>query len=137
TRVQTFVEDKFRFRCYVDPLGTSRFVAVPGDVIIDIVPGAAAALALVGPRIVRPQAPFRLRVNAHDRWGNACVNAGDEVEIVATLDGKPVYRKTLAFDPSGWASAPVADLPRAKGELKVVARLPAAPGVAPAVHYVT
>ncbi len=34
TRVQTFVEDKFRFRCYVDPLGTSRFVAVPGDVII-------------------------------------------------------------------------------------------------------
>ena len=37
TRVQTFVEDKFRFRCYVDPLGTSRFVAVPGDVVIDIV----------------------------------------------------------------------------------------------------
>ena len=40
TRIQTFVEDKFRFRCYVDPLGTSRFVAVPGDVVIDIVSGA-------------------------------------------------------------------------------------------------
>ena len=31
TRVQTFVEDRFRFRCYVDPLGTSRFAPVPGD----------------------------------------------------------------------------------------------------------
>ena len=30
TRVQTFIEDSFRFRLYVDPLGTSRFVAVPG-----------------------------------------------------------------------------------------------------------
>ena len=28
TRVQTFVEQGFRFRCYVDPLGTSRFAAV-------------------------------------------------------------------------------------------------------------
>jgi hypothetical protein len=137
TRVQTFVEDKFRFRCYVDPLGTSRFVAVPGDIVVDIVPGAPAALALVGPRIVRPQTPFRLRVNAHDRWGNACANAAGEVEVVATLAGKPVYRKTLSFDPSGWATAPVPDLPTAKGELKVVAHMPAAPGVAPAVHYVT
>ena len=31
TRVQTFAEDNFRFRLYVDPLGTSRFVAVPGE----------------------------------------------------------------------------------------------------------
>src|SRR5256885_801681 len=77
TRIQTFVEDKFRFRCYVDPLGTSRFVAVPGDIAIDIVSGAPAALALVGPRLVRPGIPFTLRINAHDRWGNACVGAGE------------------------------------------------------------
>src|ERR1700675_421459 len=74
TRVQTFVEDKFRFRCYVDPLGTSRFVAVPGDVVIDMLPGAPAALALTGPRLLRPETPFTLRVNAHDRWGNACAD---------------------------------------------------------------
>src|SRR5256885_5375895 len=61
TRVQTFAEDKFRFRCYVDPLGTSRFVAVPGDIVIDIVPGAAASLALVGPRLALPQTPFTVR----------------------------------------------------------------------------
>ncbi|HXJ09542.1 MAG TPA: hypothetical protein VNH12_08535 [Burkholderiales bacterium] len=137
TRVQTFAEDKFRFRCYVDPLGTSRFVAVPGDIVIDIVPGAPAWLALVGPRLMRPNTPFALRVNAHDRWGNACVDAGGEVQVEAMLDGKRIYRKQMPLNAKGWATAGIADLPRTKGELMVTARLIAAPDVAPAVHYVT
>lgn len=44
TRVQSFVETDFRFRCYIDPLGTSRFAAIPGDIHIDIVAGAPAQL---------------------------------------------------------------------------------------------
>ncbi|MHB1240269.1 MAG: hypothetical protein ACYC18_07180, partial [Gammaproteobacteria bacterium] len=51
TRVQTFVEEGFRFRCYVDPLGTSRFAAIPGDIVIDVVPGTPAQLQLVGSRM--------------------------------------------------------------------------------------
>ena len=137
TRVQTFAEDKFRFRCYVDPLGTSRFVAVPGDIVIDIVPGAPASLALVGPRLVRPDTPFTLRVNAHDRWGNACVDVGGDVQVEAVLDGKRLYSKQMPLGAKGWATAGIADLPRAKGELMVTARLLAAPDVPPAVHYVT
>src|SRR5882672_9786770 len=137
TRVQTFVEDKFRFRCYVDPLGTSRFVAVPNDIVIDIVSGAPASLALVGPRLVRPDTAFALRVNAHDRWGNACVDTGGWVEVVAALDGKEVYRKTVELSPKPWASAGIADLPRQAGELAVTARMPAALDVAPGTHYVT
>lgn len=137
TRVQTFVEDKFRFRCYVDPLGTSRFVAVPGDVVIDIVPGAPAALSLVGPRLVKPNVPFTLRVSAHDRWGNACTDVGGSVEVRATLDGREVYAREVEFDSAGWASAALADLPQAAGELMVVARMPGALDVADAVHYVT
>ncbi len=39
TRIQTFIEDHFRFRAYVDILGTSRFVAVPGDVALRIAAG--------------------------------------------------------------------------------------------------
>src|SRR3954471_24573165 len=121
TRVQTFVEDKFRFRCYVDPLGTSRFVAVPGDIVIDIVPGAPAWLSLVGPRLVRPDTPFALRINAHDRWGNACANNGGEIQVEALLDGKRVYRKEMPLGAKGWATAGIADLPRVKGELAVTA----------------
>ena len=104
TRVQTFVEDKFRFRCYVDPLGTSRFVAVPGDGVIDIVPGPAEYLSLVGPRLVRPGTPFNLRLSAHDRWGNACVDTGG-ASSVAQLGGKQVYQK---LGSRGWATPSVA-----------------------------
>ena len=137
TRVQTFVEDKFRFRCYVDPLGTSRFVAVPGDIIIDIVPAPPASLALVGPRLVRPGTPFALRVNAHDRWGNACVDTGGEVEVVATLGDREVYRRTVGLGPKWWATAEIADLPSEAGELVVAARMVGALDVASAEHYVT
>ncbi|HZF18303.1 MAG TPA: hypothetical protein VE008_01210 [Burkholderiales bacterium] len=137
TRIQTFVEDKFRFRCYVDPLGTSRFVAVPGDIVIDIVAGAPASLAVVGPRLMRPGTAFALRVNAHDRWGNACVGAVAPVEVAATLDGKEVYRKAIELGSKPWASAGIADLPRQAGELAVTARMPAALDVAPGTHYVT
>src|SRR6185436_9942559 len=97
TRVQTFVEDKFRFRCYVDPLGTSRFVAVPGDVVIDIVPGPVENLSLMGPRLVRPGAAIKLRLSAHDRWGNACVDDGAAVEVVGKRDGRQVYAGTADF----------------------------------------
>ncbi len=68
TRVQTFVEEGFRFRCYVDPLGTSRFCDIPGDVVIDIVPGKAVALVMTGSRIVRPGERTPLRVRAEDVW---------------------------------------------------------------------
>jgi hypothetical protein len=137
TRVQTFVENQFRFRCYVDPLGTSRFVAVAGDVVIDIVAGAAASLALVGPRLVKPGTPFVIRVNAHDRWGNACVDTAGQVEIVACLDGKEVYRKDIELGAKGWATAAINDLPREAGELMITAHMPGTLDVADAIHYVT
>jgi hypothetical protein len=137
TRVQTFAEDKFRFRCYVDPLGTSRFVAVPGDIVIDMLPGAPAALALAGPRLVRPATPFTLRVNAHDRWGNACADIACAVDIEARLDGKQVYRKTVPLGAKGWATAGISDLPRQTGELMVTARVSGGKDIQEAVHYIT
>lgn len=138
TRIQTFVEDKFRFRCYVDPLGTSRFVAVPGDIVIDIVPDAPHSLALVGPRIVRPGTPIPVRVNAHDQWGNACVDLGRQAEVTAHLEGKEVYRKKVGFGAKGWASAAVEGLPsQAAGELMITAKLDNVRDCEAAVHYVT
>jgi hypothetical protein len=78
-----------------------------------------------------------LRVNAHDRWGNACVDIGGEVQVEASVEGKRVYRKQMPLSPKGWATAGIADLPRLKGDLMVTARLLAAPDVAVATHYVT
>lgn len=36
TRAQTFVEDKFLMRWYIDPVGTSRFAAIKPDIAINI-----------------------------------------------------------------------------------------------------
>jgi hypothetical protein len=74
TRVQSFVEQGFRFRMFIDPLGSSKFAEVPGDSLIDIVPGAPASLQIVAPRLVGNEEAFDIIVRADDAWGNTCRN---------------------------------------------------------------
>ncbi len=136
TRVQTFVEENFRFRCYVDPLGTSRFAAIPGDLSIDIVPGPAKQLELRAPRFLRPGVPFKVNVRVDDAWGNACTDFGAEVLIRAWRSGTVVYDQTHPFNTQGrqktdhWAFAVIEDLPREAGELKITASMPGFAAVA-------
>ena len=138
TRVQTFVEQNFRMRCYVDPLGTSRFSAINPDLVIQIVPGAPAQLQWAGSRIVRRGETLPLRVRAEDEWGNTCWNRGERVEITATLDGRPVFTRDVTLSASGWAVLLLDDLPtRDAGELAVTARLPAYPWIKPKTFYAT
>lgn len=40
--MQSFVEKGFRFRLFIDPLGSSKFAEVPGDPLLNIVPGPSA-----------------------------------------------------------------------------------------------
>ena len=124
TRVQTFVEDNFRFRCYVDPLGTSRFVAVPGDIVIDMAAGTPARLLVNGPRFARPGERLPFRFSLQDRWGNACKAAGGDLLLRAYSGTELVYEKTHAFPATGWASIGVDDLPTNTGDLRIVADLP-------------
>lgn len=138
TRVQTFVEESFRIRCYVDPLGTSRFASIGEDLVIDIKPGAPAQLMWAGSRIVRANEKFPLRLRSEDQWGNTCWNRGDKVRINATLNGRPVYSKEATLAEKGWAVLLLEDLPAQEaGELAVTAHLPEHPWVKPAVFYVT
>lgn len=138
TRVQTFVEENFRIRCYTDPLGTSRFAEAGKDIVINIVPGAPAQLVLVASRIVHAGEPFALRLRAEDEWGNTCWNLPERVAISATLDGKPVYSKEARLAEQGWAILKLDDLPSgAAGELAVTAHLPDHPAVKPQTFYVT
>jgi hypothetical protein len=138
TRVQTFVEEFFRIRCYVDPLGTSRFASIGDDLVIDIKAGAPAQLMWAGSRIVRAGETVPLRLRSEDQWGNTCWNRGDTVLITATLDGKPVYEKETCLSAKGWAVLLLEDLPtRDGGELAVTARLTEHPWVKPQTFYVT
>jgi hypothetical protein len=138
TRVQTFVEEFFRIRCYVDPLGTSRFASIGEDLVIDIKAGAPAQLMWAGSRIVRTGEKFPLRLRSEDQWGNTCWNRGDKVSIKATLDGKPVYDKETRLSDKGWAVLLLEDLPSNNaGELIITASLPEHPSVKPRSFYVT
>ncbi|MBI4206711.1 MAG: hypothetical protein HY527_16950 [Betaproteobacteria bacterium] len=138
TRVQTFVEQGFRFRCYVDPLGTSRFAAVPGDIKFDIVPGAPAQLMMAGSRLVRAGEKFLLRVRAEDEWGNTCWNRRERIKVRAVRDGREIYARTIALAEQGWTFIELGDLPTDKaGELAVTARLIDRPQVQEKTYYVT
>lgn len=104
TRVQTFVEDHFRFRSYVDPVGTSRFAEIPDDLILRIVPGAPAKLDLITPRLVKTGTQFPVVVRAVDEWGNVCAPAG-HVFQVSKLGPVPEELGMIEPEASKWAAA--------------------------------
>jgi hypothetical protein len=110
TRVQTFVEDDWRMRWYIDPVGTSRFAAIKPDISLKIVPGEIAKIKVITPRVVRAGVKFRVYVHCEDTWGNATVNrpalrgvllitdeATDNVIVLGRID--------LKFASEGWTSA--------------------------------
>lgn len=138
TRVQTFVEENFKFRCYADPLGTSRFSEVEPDLVIQVVPGVPAQLMWAGSRIVKKGEKMPLRIRAEDEWGNTCWDRPEKVRITATLDGKPCYKNDTRLNKKGWSVLLLEDVPTDKpGELAVTAELPDHPWVKPQTFYVT
>lgn len=138
TRVQTFVEENFRIRCYVDPLGTSRFATVPGDLVLQVVAGAPAQLQWVGPRIVKTGETAPLRVRAEDEWGNTCWDCAEKITIAAMLDHKPVYENRTTLADAGWAVLALDDIPTSKaGELAITATLTEHAAVKPQTFYMT
>jgi hypothetical protein len=89
TRVQTFVENAFRFRGFVDTSGTSRFAPVPGDVKIDIAAGPPKLGVLLAPRLVRPETPFPVTFRLEDAWGNAVPSEHlDDVTLHSLRNGQ-------------------------------------------------
>ncbi len=139
TRVQTFVEKGFRFRCYIDPLGTSRFCDIPGDVVIDIVPGPPEKMVIAGTRMARPGEDLNLGVRVEDAWGNTCFDEQDaSFKVTGELDGASVFEEVLSANAEGWCYADLADLPTDKsGELALHAEMVDRPEVAPTTFYVT
>lgn len=142
TRVQTFLDDDFRFRAYVDPLGTSRFFAVPGDLRLQVVAGVAAELRWHGPRFARQGQPLLFRLVLLDRWGNITESRGGQVLIRIGVEGAsaPLQEQLLDLPEQGWASVavPIADPP--PGSLTLDAQLVdprPGEGVAPASARLT
>ncbi|TLD33174.1 hypothetical protein PspLS_00198 [Pyricularia sp. CBS 133598] len=109
TRVQTFVEDQFLMRWYIDPVGTSRFAPIKPDLAIPILPGPVAKVKSVTSRVARPNVTFPIHVHTEDAWGNATagqkglkcrllLRAEDKVEKVIDED-------ELTLPSQGWTVA--------------------------------
>lgn len=141
TRVQTFVEKDFRFRAYVDPLGTSRFAAVEGDIALAVLPGPPARLTLLGPRLLRAGENAEFTLRAEDRWGNVCTDLGPTAALIrAALPNGDAPATSVALNPEGWAftrfSLPAAGAPLL-GETRLEAWLEDRPLIRAAAFPVT
>ena len=97
TRAQTFVEDAFKLRAYVDVTGTSRLAAVPGDTRLTIRPGTPSLLHVVTPRLTRRGAPVPIVIRVDDAWGNPCPNSGDVAILELRCGDRVVARQEAAW----------------------------------------
>ena len=134
TRVQTFVEKGFRFRAFIDPLGSQKYAEVPGDSILDIIPGPASRLQLVAPRLSQGgTVPLTLR--AEDQWGNAVVDSAISALLTLTDPSGQEQGQPVTLAEAGWAVARLEALPFSQsGEWRIVA---SAEGLLPAIAYLT
>jgi hypothetical protein len=136
TRVQTFVEKVFRFRLFVDPLGSSKFAEVPGDCKLEIAAGQPHALQVIAPRLVGSGQPFDAIVRVDDIWGNTCQGRDLHGALIITAPDGGQRTELVAFAAEGWTFTRISGLSfAAAGEWKLEAWLNDR-GVAPGVAYV-
>lgn len=136
TRVQSFVEKDFQFRLFIDPLGSSKFAEVPGDVLLDIVPGEPSALQVITPRLVNLGESFDIIVRADDSWGNTCRHLPLPGELQLHGPNKQVKAFPFTLAEQGWAIVRLANLKLDHaGEWKILAQVDNV-RLAPAQAYV-
>jgi len=115
TRTQTFVEEGFRMRWYIDPVGTSRFAAIKPDLIFDIHSGPIHHLKAHSPRLVTPCTPFPVYVHAEDLWGNTTTNQeGLSLKFFIFNDegeeNSPIMEEKTTLPSTGWTHATFKDI---------------------------
>lgn len=134
TRVQTFVEKSFRFRVFIDPLGSQKYAAVPGDCTLDVVPGPPHALRLITPRLMVPGlVPVLIR--ADDQWGNTVEHENLPGSLRLTAPDGTVTVHPITLSGENWAVLRRDDLALTDpGEWRVDAD---APGLVPAFAFVS
>ncbi|KAJ5712300.1 hypothetical protein N7493_008768 [Penicillium malachiteum] len=116
TRVQTFVEKDFRWRFYIDPVGTSRFAPIQPDISWDIVPGRIQHMETVSPRLLRPSVPFEIHTHAEDSWGNVSRDQANLSFRLRILNEKSeiVLQRDVYCPSQGWTNIIFSDLQLAK-----------------------
>ncbi len=116
TRVQTFVEQGFTFRLWVDPLGTSR-MALADEIKFDILPGKAEHLLVSTSRVVQPDEPCAIHIHTEDKWGNVPIMDGKEV--VLNMSDSASSKIVVKLPDDGWATSTVRIPFDTEGEVRI------------------
>ncbi|KAL4907094.1 hypothetical protein BDW74DRAFT_167098 [Aspergillus multicolor] len=107
----TFVEKDFRWRFYIDPVGTSRFAPIQPDIPWDIVAGPVHRVQTVSPRLVRPDVPFAIHAHAEDIWGNVTRDlTGFVFKLRVFSESTAVIEQEAAVPEQGWTNAIFSEL---------------------------
>lgn len=137
TRVQTFVEEDFRMRWYIDPVGTSRFAPIKPDLSFNIHSGDIAKLNVITPRVVGPGVEFPVHIHTEDVWGNATVNQHGleaKVKINSQSGGSTSLDGQVELSADGWTCGSTNVSLRVEGEHLVTVTLVDKKGTAIKTH---
>jgi hypothetical protein len=69
-QMQTFREDTFEFKTWVDPIATYTFKELPTSPTLTIVAGTPERAVCIAPSQTLAKAPFAYALRLEDRWGN-------------------------------------------------------------------
>ncbi|KAL1853215.1 hypothetical protein Daus18300_011863 [Diaporthe australafricana] len=137
TRVQTFVEEDFRMRWYIDPVGTSRFAPIKPDLSFSIHSGGIAKLKVITPRVVGPSVEFPIHIHTEDVWGNATLGQPGLQACVKIRAGSPeniLVETQVPLSPDGWTCGSTTISLEAEGEHSVIVTLVDANGTSIQEH---
>ena len=93
--MQTFAEEAYEFRAFVDAQATGHFVPLGEQLSIPIVAGPVHHWKAVLPTLRRPGEPFHFGLKAEDIWHNPTSQARGQVRLKTSL---PVAGLPLEFD---------------------------------------
>lgn len=123
TRIQSFVEKGFRFRMFIDPLGSSKFAEVPGDILLDIIPGEPASLSVIAPRLISPSTQFSVIIRLDDGWGNTCREKPLKGLLVLSHASGQQQKFPFVLSAQGWAVCRINHLQVPDGEWQLTAAI--------------
>ncbi len=97
-RMQTFCQNDFEFRTFVDVFSNHNYLQLPTSPKIRIVPGKPVIWKAILPTLVKTDDLFRLCLKCEDKWGNPSDKIEKTVFLQASLevDGLP---KSVDFKP--------------------------------------
>ena len=102
TRVQTFCDDAFDFRVFVDAIATYDYVELPEQPVIEIVSGPPVLWKTIQPTQRQIGQSFRLSLKGEDLWGNPSDKCDQRFTLKANLavNGLP---DSVEFKPGEFA----------------------------------